>query len=97
MDPTFALKAKVWLWSGKAAWHFITIPKDLSAHIKGFNDTPRKGFGSVPVKVTIGSTTWKTSMFPEKKGTYLLPLKVEIRKKEKITVGNTVEITVALQ
>ena len=98
MDPTFTLKAKVWLWSAdKAAWHFITIPKDLSSEIKGFNEGPRKGFGSVPVKVTIGSTTWKTSIFPEKKGTYVLPLRAVVRKKEKIAEGDTVQVRIALQ
>lgn len=97
MDPTFTLKAKVWLWQGKAAWHFITIPTDLSAQIKGFDDTPRRGFGSVPVKITIGSTTWKTSIFPEKKGTYILPLKADIRKKEHITEGDNVQVRITLR
>lgn len=97
MDPTFTLTEKVWLWSGKASWHFVTIPADLSAHIKGFDDPRRKGFRHVPVIVTIGSTTWKTSIFPEKKGTYLLPLKAEIRKKEVISEGDTIQITIVLQ
>jgi hypothetical protein len=97
MDPTFTLTEKVWLWSGKASWHFITIPKGLSTHIRGFDDPRRKGFRHVPVKVTIGDTTWKTSIFPEKKGTYLLPLKAEIRKQEKIHEGDNVRITIELQ
>ncbi len=97
MDPTFEFKAEVWLWKAKAAWHFITIPPKLSADIKGFDEGPRKGFGSVPVKVTIGSTTWKTSIFPEKKGTFVLPLKAAIRKKEGITEGDTVQVQIALQ
>ncbi len=97
MDPTFTLKAKIWLWQGKAAWHFITIPAGLSADIKGFDEMPRRGFGSVPVKVTIGSTTWKTSIFPQKKGTYILPLKADVRKKEGVAEGDAVQIVIALQ
>ena len=84
MNPRFTFKSEIWLWDGKGAWHFITVPKDVSEQIKGFQaDMPRKGFGSVPVKVTIGKTSWKTSIFPEKKGTYLLPIKKDVRKKRK--------------
>ncbi len=97
MEPTFTLTSEIWQWNGKASWHFITIPEDLSKEIKNFDDMPRRGFGSVPVKVTIGETTWKTSIFPEKKGTYVLPLKAIVRKKEKLTEGQKVKISFSLQ
>jgi len=97
MEPTFTFKAKVWLWKGESAWHFVTVPLKLSKDIKGFSEGPRRGFGSVRVKVTIGSTNWKTSIFPEKKGTYVLPLKVDVRKKEGITEGDTVQVRITLQ
>jgi hypothetical protein len=96
MDPTFTLKSKIWLWKGKAAWHFITIPKKLSTQIKSF-DIPRKGFGSIKVKVTIGKTTWTTSIFPSKTGEYILPLKKEVRKKETLKAKDKVELTFSLQ
>lgn len=96
MDPTFKFKSGVWLWQGKAAWHFITLPVELSARIKSF-DIPRKGFGSMPVQATIGKTTWKTSIFPEKKGTYILPLKADVRKKEGIIAGKDAEVSITLQ
>jgi len=96
MDPTFTFTSTIWLWKGKAAWHFITVPLDLSKEIKGF-DIPRKGFGSIAVHATIGKTTWKTSIFPEKKGTYVLPLKAEVRKAENIKKGDTVQVEITLQ
>lgn len=97
MDPQFTFKSKIWLWSGgKVAWHFITVPLEISKQLKGFS-MPRKGFGSIPVNVTIGRTTWKTSIFPEKKGTYILPLKKEVRVKEKIIIDDTVKISLTLQ
>lgn len=96
MDPTFTFKAVVWLWQSKTAWHFISFPSDLSADIKGF-DGPRRGFGSIRVKVTIGLTTWKTSIFPEKKGAYILPIKADVRKEEGITEGDAVQVEIALQ
>lgn len=72
MGPIFTFKSEVWLWQGKAAWHFITFPLELSEDIKAFSEGPRRGFGSVRVKVTIGKTRWTTSIFPEKKGTYYI-------------------------
>lgn len=98
MDPTFTFKSKIWLWNGqKGSWHFMTLPLELSKRIKGFDNTPRKGFGSIPINVTIGNTTWKTSIFPEKKGTYVLPLKKDVRKKETLNAGDEAKVTFSLQ
>jgi hypothetical protein len=78
---TFA--SRVWLYPGMAGWHFASIPKAESEDIqKKFADLKR-GWGSFPVLATVGATTWKTSIFPDKKtGEYLLPIKADVRKKE---------------
>jgi uncharacterized protein (DUF302 family) len=58
----------------------------------------KAGFGSVPVMVTIGKTKWKTSIFPDKRsGTYLLPLKAEVRKKESIYSGDNISLIIEIQ
>lgn len=94
----YAFKAKVWVWQGPAAWHFAGVDPDVAAKIrKSREHLPRIGWGAVPVQVTIGGTTWKTSIFPDKKsGTYLLPLKAEVRKKEGVGEGDTVSITLEI-
>ena len=78
--------------------YFLQIPKSQSKLIsKQFGDVKR-GWGSLPVAVTIGRTTWKTSIFPDKKtGVYGLPLKADVRKKEGILEGNTVTFLIAIQ
>lgn len=79
------LKAKVWVYPGMAAWRFLTLPKKESKLISKMFEGMKRGFGSLPVTVTIGKTSWKTSIFPDKKaGAYLLPLKAAVRKKENI-------------
>lgn len=86
----FRLHAKVWLYPGMAAWHFLTLPKKESDEIKAMSG-PRRGWGSVRVEVTMGKTTWKTSIFPDKKSAcYLLPIKADVRKKEKIQAGDDI-------
>ncbi|MDF2379620.1 MAG: DUF1905 domain-containing protein [Candidatus Gracilibacteria bacterium] len=97
MDPTFIFTEQMLIWKAeKAAWRFITLPLDLSKEIKGFVE-PRVGFGSVYVHATIGKTTWKTSIFPSKEGTYSLPIKAEVRKKEQLQDGDTVKVEITLQ
>ncbi len=87
----YRIKAKVWLYQGKAAWHFVSLPQKQSTAIRGFYGNLKRGWGSLPVVVTVGKTSWKTSIFPESKtGAYLLPLKAEIRKREKLREGDTI-------
>lgn len=84
--------AKLWKWQGKAAWYFITLPLAPSRDIK-FAQGPRRGFGAVRVDVSIGSTAWQTSIFPESKsGCYILPVKAAVRKKEKLATGKPVKV-----
>ena len=89
----FKIKARVWLYPGKTAWHFISVPKQISKEIEsGFSDRKR-GWGSLPIIVKVGNSTWATSIFPDKKtGMYLLPLKSEIRQKENISADQTLNI-----
>lgn len=90
----YKIKSEVWLYPGMAGWHFVSVPKKESAEIKKNFSSVKRGWGSLPVSVTIGKTEWNTSIFPDKKTeTYLLPVKASVRKKEGIFAGdNTVLI-----
>ena len=87
----YKVKSKVWLYPGEAAWHFVSVPKKQSDDIKKKFATVKRGWGSLRVVVTLGKTSWKTSIFPDKRsGTYLLPLKAEVRKKENVHYDDVV-------
>lgn len=98
-SAAYPIRAKVWLYEGDSPWHFITIKKVDADEVKRFDigtaslPAGRRGFGSIPVNVTVGKTTWKISIFPDKKGSYVLPLKKEVRAKENIKVGDTIEVS----
>lgn len=101
IDLSFSFSGECWLWqTDKAAWHFVTLPKDKSEEIAFFNENmsvKKRGWGSVRVIATIGNTEWKTSIFPQAKaGTYILPIKADVRKAEKILVGKMVHITLKI-
>lgn len=85
-------EAEVWLWKSDAAWHFLTLPQDVADEIE---DMPisRGGFGSLRVQVTIGSSSWGTSIFPGKElGSFLLPLKKPVRETEGLGVGDVCHV-----
>lgn len=89
--------AELWLWEGKAAWHFLTVPIDVSDDIEARTTGHARGFGSVRVRVTIGATTWTTSVFPDtKREAYILPVKKEVRRAESLETGSRVAVTLEL-
>lgn len=93
----FTFSGEVWIYSGDGAWYFATMPLDLADEIQARTAGIRRGFGSVRVKATIGDSTWTTSLFRESKsGSYILPLKKEIRSKEKIDEGDQVQVRFTL-
>lgn len=98
MQLTFT--APLWLWHsakpGAASWHFITVPPDQAGLIR--MAVPRRaGFGSVRITARIGETRWATSIFPDAKaGTFLLPIKAEVRKREGLAVGESVDVTLSI-
>lgn len=92
----FEFDAELWLWDGDAPWVFVTVPDETSDEI--LDAAPRKGgFGSVKVEVTIGTTTWQTSLFPDsKRGAYVLPIEKAVRTAEGIDVGDATRVRIHL-
>jgi hypothetical protein len=89
---TFDFSAPLWQHPGADGWHFVSVPTEISDDITDLTASIRRGFGSVRVAVTVGSTTWQTSIFPDRKtGTYLLPMKKAVRTAEHLVTGADVE------
>ncbi|MDT0115466.1 DUF1905 domain-containing protein [Microbacterium sp. PRF11] len=70
-------------------WYFVALPLELSDDIRE-TQTYRRGFGGVRVEVEIGGSTWRTSIFPQAGGEYVLPLKRAVRDAEGIEPGDVV-------
>ena len=96
MVRIYTFKANVWIYPEMVGWHFVTLSKKDTEDINFYFSEKKRGFGSLPVIVTIGKSTWKTSIFPDKEsGLYIPPLKKEVRKKESINEGD--KITLSLE
>lgn len=85
------------MYPGEAAWYFVSVPKALTTKIKKSFAGMQRGFGSLPVKATIGKSVWKTSIFPESKsGCFMLPLKAKIRKAESIKPNSAINVSLEI-
>jgi hypothetical protein len=87
--------AELWIWDARKedSWTFLSVPTEESEEIRAYSASqPRAGFGSVRVSVTIGSSTWQTSVFPGENGKYALPIKNSVRRTEGIEAGDVVTV-----
>ena len=97
MTQEFHFKAKVFVFPGKAAWYFTTLPVKVAEEINYFFSHAKRGWGSLKVSVRVGETTWMTSIFPSKKsGSFMLPLKRAVREKEHMQLGDLISFTLTL-
>ncbi|MDZ4769348.1 MAG: DUF1905 domain-containing protein [Chloroflexota bacterium] len=84
----------IWYWRGPAPFFFVTIPEAQSRELKAISGVVTYGWGVIPVQVQIGSTEFKTSLFP-KEDLYIVPIKASVRKAENLDEGD--EVTVWLE
>ena len=87
-------RSEVWEHSpgDPGSWHFLTMPADVSEDV-ALEGGPRTGFGSVRVEVSIGTTTWRTSVFPDSgSGCFVLPVKKKVREAEGLHAGVECEV-----
>lgn len=90
---SFTFSAPLWAWEAQDSWYFVTVPTEVSDEIGVRFGTRAAGFGSIRVEVTVGQTTWRTSVFPDKKrGAYVLPVKKAVRKAEGLDDGTTAKV-----
>ena len=93
----FEFEADVWLHQGEAAWHFVTVPGDISDEIRARTALDGRAFGTVPATVSIGKTSWSTSLFTDtQRDAYLIPIKAQVRRAEQLADGDVARLTVTL-
>ena len=93
MSYTFTAPLWEWQGNGPAAWYFVTLPPDIADEIEQESEGMRGGFGSVKVNVTVGDTTWSTSLFPSSaQESYILPMKKQVRVAEGLDEGEPVRV-----
>lgn len=90
---SFEFTAPLWLHPGEDGWHFVSLPPEISDEIADLTSGKRGGFGSVRVAARVGGTSWRTSIFPDRKrGTFLLPVKKAVRVAEDLEAETGVQV-----
>jgi uncharacterized protein DUF1905 len=93
----YTFRSTVWEHDGSASWHFLDVPEEDADDIENRFGHRAGGLGSVRVEVTIGTSTWRTSLFPDtKRATYVLPLKKAVRTAEHLTAGSVAQVRLVI-
>ncbi len=87
---TYRFQAELYLWEARTdSWVFANLPEDIADEIEDAQHGPRRGFGAVKVEVSVGDSTWRTSIFPSKEaGTFVLPVKRAVLKAQALKPGD---------
>ncbi|TFH69839.1 DUF1905 domain-containing protein [Cellulomonas sp. HD19AZ1] len=85
----------VW-WRGPVPHHFVTLPGPEAERLRAVASRVTYGWGCVPATVTLGASTFTTSIFP-KDGGFLVPLKVAARRAEGVELGDDVMLVVVVE
>jgi Domain of unknown function (DUF1905) len=100
VTETIVHTGTLWRWtggSGTGTWHFLTIDGPagealaataLMRRLEGMS----RGFGSLKVTATIGSSRFSTSLFPSNELGWMLPVKASVRKAEGLIAGDTISV-----
>ncbi|AMB60475.1 DUF1905 domain-containing protein [Microterricola viridarii] len=93
----FEFTSPLWEWSSQgASWFFVTLPEEASEDLREIPRMPR-GFGAIKVRVTVGGTSWLTSVFPDSRtGGHWLPIKKAVRVAEGLEDGEPVAVRLEL-
>jgi hypothetical protein len=92
----YVVTAEVWRYPSEAGWHFVTLPDPIADELRARYSGRHRPFGSLPVRATLGDSTWTTSLFADRRsGSYLLPLKRGIRARERIECGERITVTLS--
>jgi len=86
MENTFT--AKIELFEKEMGWHYVSVPTELSKPLEHHADR-----GLIAVTAKVGNSSWPTSLLPMGDGTHFIALPAKVRKKEKLSLGEMVEIS----
>jgi len=91
----FEITGTVIEWRGPAPFYFLPTPIEVTEEIELYKRELTYGWGVIPAKVTIGTTTVTTSLIP-RDGSFYIPLKDALRKPNQVSVGDSVELLLDL-
>ena len=95
-QTTFRFDTKIIEWRGPAPFFYAPVPMKMGDAVRQLAKVASYGWGCVPGEAKVGGVTFTTALFP-KDDTYFVPLKVAVRRKANVTVGDTVSVAMTIQ
>ena len=86
---------ELWYWRGPAPFHFVTVPDEQCGALEAASSFVSYGWGMIPAGARIGATAFRTALFP-KDGGYVVPVKTDVRRREKLELGDTVTVQLTI-
>jgi len=74
-------------------WLYVSVPMELSMPLKCF----ATNFGFIAITAKVDNSSWQTSLMPMGDGTHFIALPAKVRKKEKLSLGEEIEISFELR
>ena len=74
-----------------SGWHYVIVPEELIIPLKLQNYTNQ--FGYIAITARTGTSSWDTSIMPMGDNTEFIALPAKVRKKEKLALGDEVEVS----
>jgi len=59
---------ELWYWRGPAPFHFVTVPDEDCGALEAASSFVSYGWGMIPVRVRIGTTEFRTALWPKDGG-----------------------------
>lgn len=97
-DLTLEFAGPLWRWEARREfWTFVSLPDGVTEDVRELaGDVPR-GFGAVRVHARVGTSQWRTSVFPQDaSGAYILPIKKSVRDAGGLQLGDPVQVWLQL-
>lgn len=95
---SYSFLGKIWKYKGTSAWYFVTLPAKISKKIRKQLYLSEEGWGRLKTIAKIEKSTWQTSIWYDTKvESYLLPIKLKIRKTEKLTLNHRVKVILTFE
>ncbi|MGH8924783.1 MAG: DUF1905 domain-containing protein [Acidimicrobiia bacterium] len=88
MSNPYQVIGDVELFLQPGGWYYIAVPRWISDELSHLADR-----GLIPVKATVGSTSWDTSLLPKGDGSHFIALNAMVRKTNRIDVGDRITVT----
>jgi hypothetical protein len=92
VNKLFQVKGRVEIFPVKNPWVYIGVPEKYSKILKTFAER-----GLIAIRVTLGKSSWDTSLMPMGNGTHFIPLNAKIRKVERIKIGDIISLSFVLR